>query len=64
MNTPLFDPFAGTARLQRAGVGRTARVFDARVAAIPAQGRVLVVWGAWETVGLAAHDWEPRPRGS
>jgi len=37
-------------------------VFDAGLAVIPAQGRVLVVWGAWGTVGLAAHDWEPRPR--
>ena len=37
-------------------------MFDAGLAAIPAQGRVLVVWGAWGTVGLAAHDWEPRPR--
>ena len=39
-------------------------MFDAGLAVIPAQGRVLVVWGAWGTVGLAAHDWEPRPRGS
>ena len=63
VNTPLFDPFAHSARA-RPGVGRAARVFDARVAAIPAQGRVLVVWGACETVGLAAHDCQPRPRGS
>jgi len=39
-------------------------MFDAGLAVIPSQGRVLVVWEAWETVGLAAHDWEPRPRGS
>ena len=37
-------------------------MFDAGLAVIPAQGRVLVVWGAWGTVGLAAHDREPRPR--
>ena len=37
-------------------------MFDAGLAAIPAQGRVLVVWGEWRTVGLAAHDREPRPR--
>ena len=64
VKTPLFRSYAGTAREARPGAGRAARMFDARVAAIPAQGRVLVVWGAWGTVGLAAHDWEPRPRGS
>ena len=64
MNTPLSDPFAGTARGARPGAGRAARVFDAGLAAIPAQGRVLGVWGAWGTVGLAAHDREPRTRGS
>ena len=56
--------FCGTAREARPGVGRAARVFDAGLAVIPAQGRVLVMWGAWGTVGLAAHDREPRPRGT
>ena len=39
-------------------------MFDAGLAAIPVQGRVMGVCGAWGTVGFAAHDWEPRPRGS
>ena len=64
VNTPLFGPFAGTARGARPGARRAARVFDAGLAAIPVQGRVMGVCGAWGTVGFAAHDWEPRPRGS
>ena len=64
VNTPLFDPLRAQRERRAQGLGRAARVFDAGLAAIPAQGRVLVVWGAWRTVGLAAHDWEPRPRGS
>ena len=59
-----FRSFHGHSARARPGAGRAARVFDAGLAAIPVQGRVLGVWGAWGTVGFAAHDWEPRPRGS